>query len=109
MTTLRERTLEMVGDALTRCLGYGEELDCYDFGLVMLMGTQGPFLGGVIHISLKGVLVGTTMGNTDVIPDVGALSSQQFIDGSVRGSLEAIRKRRAALLVEANGHQPPSG
>lgn len=101
---LRERTLEMVEDALVRTLAFGETVDAIDFALTVAPTPQGMAIVGMLHVSLKGPVLGTTLGNVDMCPDLGALSSQEFIDDRVRICLEAVRQQRAQqLIVTTNG------
>lgn len=102
---LRERTLAMVDDALERILAFGEIVDCTEFQLVLMPGPQGLTFVGMIHVSLKGPVLGTTIGNFDLVTDLGLLTSQEFIDDRVRTSLESIRTQKAQTLAPTNGHQ----
>lgn len=103
---LRERTLEMVDDALGRCLAVNEIVDCTEFALALMPGPQGFVIVGILHVALKGPVLGTTIGNFDVLGDFGPISSQAFIDARVRACLESIRAQKAQILAGANGHGP---
>lgn len=101
---LRERTLEMVDDATMRCLAYGETVDCTDCVIALVPTEKGMMLGAIIHVSLKGPILGKTVGNSELVPDVGLLAHQKNIDNFVRSCLEQIRKTITDTLAEVNGH-----
>lgn len=101
---LSDLVLDMVDDALARTLALGEAVHCVEFQLAMMPSPQGMQMVGMLYVSLKGPVLGQTLGNTDLIPDLGFLSSQQFIDARVRACLEAIRAQKSQLLAVGNGH-----
>jgi hypothetical protein len=101
---LTERVLDMVDDAFGRGLAAGEVIDSIDFTITMLPTPAGMQLVGLLYICVKGPLLGTVLSNTDVITDLGMLSSQEFVDDRVRVGLESIRTQKAQLLSAGNGH-----
>lgn len=101
---LRERTLEMMEDALGRCLAFREVVDTIDFSVMILPTPTGPMLGAVLFVSLKGPLLGKTTGNADICADVGLLADQAYIDATVRNCLESIRVTTAQIVSQGNGN-----
>lgn len=105
---LTQRTVGMVDDAVTRSLSFGEVVDVIEVAMVVLPTPQGMSIGALIYVALKGPVIGTTLGNIDLVTDLGLLSSQKFVDDRVRACLEAIRAQRAEIVASANGSMPIS-
>lgn len=108
MPHLRERTLEMVDDALTRILAFGDIIDYAEFTLTLFPGPQGMVPVGMLSIALKGPVLGSTIANNDLWTDLSLLNSQEFVDDRVRVCLGTIRSQRSEMLAAGNGVHPPT-
>jgi hypothetical protein len=105
MDRLSDRVCDMVEDALTRLLAFGEQVDAIEFQLTIMPNQLGqPMTVGLIHLALKGPIIGQALRNTDVIPDLQMLDRQDAIDESVRRCLDMLRGMRAQVLAGSNGH-----
>lgn len=100
---LSDRVCDKISDALIRTLALGEQVETIDFALAVLPTPQGLVTVALVYVAIKSPILGESIANTDVIVDLGQLT-QAGIDNSVRTCLDAIRSRRAALLVPTNGH-----
>lgn len=104
---LTERALEMVDAAVSRSVAFDEVVDAIDVSLTIFPTPDGGVgFGALIYIALKGPVIGTTLGNIDLVTDVGLLSSQKFLDDRVRVAFETLRAQRAGVLASANGSTP---
>lgn len=94
----------MVNDALARGLAFGEIIDATDFSIAVHPTQQGPQMVGVLYLSVKGPVLGTTIDTCQIILNVAALKSQAVVDEQVRVALEAIRATKSQVLASSNGH-----
>lgn len=101
---VRERTVGMIEDALERGLAGAEVVDAIDFGLMVIATQQGLQSAAFFHVAVKGTLLGTSVGHTDVTVELGMLGSQEFVDSRLRACFEQIRVRKATELATSNGH-----
>lgn len=107
-TTVRETALVRVDDALYRMLMKGEAVARFDVTLTMGPGPSGgvvPWLYLYIELERSNPVIGAPnlWFYTSQPGPPQATTSQEVIDGMVRGALEAIRARRADLLKTSNG------
>lgn len=101
MNRLSDQVCDMVADALTR-MAFGEQVDGIEFSLTLLPTPGGLAPAGLVHVAIKGPVIGSVLRNISVLVDLSALT-QQVIDETVHQSLEVLRSQRASILTAANG------
>lgn len=97
MNRLSENVCDMIEDALSRLLSVNEVIEDVDFNLCLAPTPGGLVTVGLVHIGMKGMLLGSIMRHTN-ITDLGDLTNQTQVDTIVRSMLEIIRVNRAKQL-----------